>query len=191
MRYSEMKETIQPQWQGYVDRNKTDKIGYRVWNGDRLASLILSGVLKQELLDIDYRVHFQKAVALVSEPEAAYEHFRALLNGLTEEIEDDRRGTTRLRRMMICLWILTGIALDAGNLEAPYKASELSLLHAWDALRRSTGASEAERKAREVVFGHVLTLYLTYRAQAAGREDRPPLGQIARPIERRPLPLRA
>lgn len=38
----EMTEAIRTQWRGFVERNKSEKIHYREWNGDRLANLFLS-----------------------------------------------------------------------------------------------------------------------------------------------------
>lgn len=157
----ELKEVIRSYWRGYVEKNTTDKIRYREWNGDRLANLILSGFLNRELLDVDRRVAFQKAVAMVSEPDTSYRHFRELIHELTEEIEDDHRGTTRLRQLVICLWILVSNGVDAENLEAPYRCSELALLYSWDVLNRSASAKKKERKARSEIVDHVLSLYLS------------------------------
>ena len=157
----ELKEVIRSYWRGYVEKNTTDTIRYREWNGDRLANLILSGLLSKELLDLDRRVAFQKAVAMVSEPEMSYRHFRELIHELTEEIEDDHRGTTRLRQLAICLWILVSNGVDAENLEAPYRCCEIALLYAWDALNRSAAAKAKEHVARSEIFGHVLSLYLS------------------------------
>ena len=157
----ELKEVIRSYWRGYVENNTTDKIRYREWNGDRLANLILSGFLNRELLDVDRRVAFQKAVAMVSEPDTSYRHFRDLIHELTEEIEDDHRGTTRLRQLVICLWILVSSGVDAENLEAPYRCCELTLLYSWDVLNRSASAKKKERKARSEIVDHVLSLYLT------------------------------
>ncbi|WP_051337434.1 hypothetical protein [Leisingera daeponensis] len=157
----ELKEVIRSYWRGYVEKNTTDNIRYREWNGDRLANLILSGFLNRELLDVDRRVAFQKAVAMVSEPDTSYRHFRELIHELTEEIEDDHRGTTRLRQLVICLWILVSNGVDAENLEAPYRCSELALLYSWDVLNRSASAKKKERKARSEIVDHVLSLYLT------------------------------
>ena len=156
----EIQEGIRAQWRGFVERNSSDVLSFREWNGDRLANLILSGILKQELLDPDHRSHFQKAIALVSEPEESYRHFRALLDALSEDTGTDRKGTTRLRQMMICLWILVGNGLDAGNLDAPYRACELAMLHAWDAFRRCPESAKGRRAERQEILDHVLTLYL-------------------------------
>lgn len=158
----EIQEGVRAQWKGFADREGSDQIAFREWNGERLANLIMSGLLSAELLDPAHRAHFQKAVALVSEPDASYDNFRALLDVLSEDINDGPHGTTRLRQMMICLWILVGNGLDAGNLDAPYRACELAMLHAWDAHRRGgDDMAAAHRKVREEVLDHVLGLYLT------------------------------
>lgn len=158
----EIQEGVRAQWKGFADKEGSDQIAFREWNGERLANLILSGLLNAELLDPGHRAHFQKAVALVSEPDASYSNFRALLDVLSEDIDNSPRGTTRLRQMMICLWILVGNGIDAGNLDAPYRACELAMLHAWDAYRSgSTDIAPAQRKAREQILDHVLGLYFT------------------------------
>lgn len=158
----EILEGVRAQWKGFADKEGSDRIAFREWNGERLANLILSGMLSTELLEPAHRAHFQKAVALVSEPDASYDNFRALLNALSEDIDDGSRGTTRLRQMMICLWILVGNGLDADNLDAPYRACELAMLHAWDAHRKvCDDTTTAHRKAREEILDHVLGLYLT------------------------------
>lgn len=156
----EIQEGIRAQWRGFVERHTTATLKIREWNGDRLANLILSGILGQELLDPDHRSHFQKAVALVSEPEESYRNFRALLDALTESIEIDRQGTKRLRQMMICLWIVVSNGIDAGNLDAPYRACELAMLHAWDAFRRCPESARVRRAERQEILDHVLSLYL-------------------------------
>ena len=155
----EIQEGIRAQWRGFVERQSTETLNFREWNGDRLANLILSGILGKELLDPDHRSHFQKAIALVSEPEESYRNFRALLDALAENIGNDQRGMTHLRQMMICLWVLVGNGLDADNLEAPYRACELAVLHAWDALRRCPESAKSRYAERKEILDHVLSLY--------------------------------
>ena len=157
----EIQEGVRSTWTGFVQNNTKDTLGFREWNGDRLANLILSGILKQELLDPDHRSYFQKAIALVSEPDEAYLNFRALLKALTDNLDPGKLGTTRLRQMLICLWILVGNGVDAKNLDAPYRACELALLHAWDAYRRCPEKPKRRRTERIEILDHVLSLYLS------------------------------
>ncbi|OOY31272.1 hypothetical protein [Thioclava sp. F36-6] len=156
----EIQEGIRSAWRGFQETRATDTLHFREWNGDRLANLILSGILKQELLDPDHRAHFQKAIALVAEPDEAYLNFRALLDALTHELDPDKAGTTRLRQMLICLWILVGNGMDAQNLDAPYRACELALLHAWDAYQRCPETKKARRRERGDILDQILSLFL-------------------------------
>lgn len=157
----EIQEGIRTTWRGFVENNSSENLNFREWNGDRLANLILSGILKQELLDPDHRAHFQKAIALVSEPEEAYRNFRALLDALTDDLDPGKSGTTRLRQLLICLWILVGNGIDAENLEAPYRACELAVLHAWDAIRTCPEQPMVRREERSEIFDHIVKLYLS------------------------------
>ena len=157
----EVKESIRSLWRGFADNNKTKKIRYREWNGDRLANFILSGLLNKELLNVNNRVAFQKAVAMVSEPETSYHHFKNLAFRLTDKVEDDRRGTTRLRQLLICHWVLVSNGMETENLEAPYRTCELALLYTWDTLNRSSTTKETERNERLEIFRYLLKLYLS------------------------------
>ncbi|PTA97678.1 MULTISPECIES: hypothetical protein [unclassified Sulfitobacter] len=157
----EIQEGIRSAWRGFQELRTTEKLQFREWNGDRLANLILSGILKQELLDPSHRLHFQKAIALVSEPEEAYLNFRALLDALTHDLDSGKAGTTRLRQVLICLWILVGNGLDSENLEAPYRACELALLHAWDAFRNCPESRKRRRAERSEILDQILSLHLT------------------------------
>lgn len=157
----EIQEGVRSGWKGFQEKNARDGLRFREWNGDRLANFILSGILNRELLDPGHRAEFQKAIALVSEPEESYLNFRALLQALSKDLDPGKSGTTRLRQMLICLWILVGNGLDAENFEAPYRACELALLHVWDAYRRCPERSKARRAERIEIFNQVLSLYLT------------------------------
>ena len=63
----------------YASRNTTPKISFEEWNGDRLAQVILDGILREELLPAPQRSHLRKAVAMVEEPDIALDHFHKLL----------------------------------------------------------------------------------------------------------------
>lgn len=141
-------EGIRSDVEGYIDRNTTDRISFKQWNGDHLAALIDEGPLREGLMSGDLRGHLRKAVAMVEEPDVAMSHFGQLIRVLTDEANakpDDR--LRRVRQMTLSLWIMFGWAREAENVEAPYRASEMALLHAWtllkDQLAKSTQASEA------------------------------------------------
>jgi hypothetical protein len=61
-----------------------------------------------------------------------------------------------MRQLSISLWILFSWSRDLGNLECAYRASELTILHAWNIFRsfegKNTRASEACRDALGSIF---------------------------------------
>lgn len=129
-------EQVQAEVTGYMRRNETDKISFEVWNGDRLAQVILDGILREELLPETLRSHLRKAVAMVEEPDIAMNHFERLLRALT--VDPGATPAARLsqaRLINICLWIMFVWAREADNVEAPYRASERALLEIWNLLR--------------------------------------------------------
>lgn len=51
----EMREDIRAQWSGFCQRNEKENVHFAEWNGDRLADLILSGMLRAELIESENR----------------------------------------------------------------------------------------------------------------------------------------
>ena len=156
----EMKENVRTQWTGYVKNNHSTKISFREWNGDKLAELLLSGVLRQELLETHLQNHFQKSVAMVDHPDVSYDFFVKLIQGLLKEDADDKKQITRLRQVYICLWVLFVWAREAGNLEAPLRSSEYAVLHIWNYCRSINLEESTTQDGCLIVLDQVIILYL-------------------------------
>lgn len=155
----EMREDVRAQWSGFCRTNEKANVHFAEWNGDRLADLILSGMLRAELVESEHRGVFQKALAMLDQPDVAYRHFRHLLNAIFTEPKNQTERTRQLRKAYLCLWILFVWARDADNLEAAYRASELVLLRSWphcDSTRLRKGPTQQERLAH---FDQVLKLH--------------------------------
>lgn len=156
----EIKENVRGNWTGYVNRHHKDNISFREWNGDKLAGLLLSGILKEELLEPHLRKHFQKSIAMLDHPDVSYQFFVKLTRGLLEENVDERKQLTRLRQVYICLWVLYVWAREADNLEAPLRASEYAVLQVWDYCRSIVLEKPTEQDERVTVLDQVIKLYL-------------------------------
>ena len=156
----EMRENVQTQWTGYVQNESTCKVCFRQWNGDKLSGLLLLGVLKGELLNNPLRGYFQKSIAMVDHPDVAYRFFARLTQGLLDGSGNDRDRLKKLRQVYICLWILFVWAREEGNLEAPFRASEIAVLHIWNNCRSALGDEASEQKLREVVLQQTINLHL-------------------------------
>lgn len=137
-------------------------LSFEEWNGDYLAGLLVEGVLREQLVRLELRTHFQKAVAMVDEPEVAFTHFAQLIHGLCS-IEDSkpRQRTTILRQLSICLWVFFAWARDTGNIEAPYRASERALLHGWHLIREDVARSGKASEEIGLAYADLVNLHFT------------------------------
>lgn len=157
----DIQEQVRPQVEGYIKQSKKEGISFEEWNGDKLASLILSSFLREDLLPEDARSQLRKALALLDEPEASYRHFSVLLKLLTGgECRRDKDRLTVVRQITICLWILFVWTRDAGNLEAAYLAGEISLLYAWNIAKQYRNQKTKVAIETQMAFQAVLTAYL-------------------------------
>jgi hypothetical protein len=156
----DVQEQVRSQLTGFINQNTTEKITFEEWNGDKLASLIQSCFLREDLLPKHARSYLRKSLALLDEPEASYQQFAALITSLGDIDNDkDAEQVMALRQMSICLWILFGWAREAENMEAAYLSSELTLLFGWKIL-----SLQAERKGKitqavELAFVSMFSAY--------------------------------
>src|SRR5258706_2763147 len=144
----------------FTKRHTKGKISFEEWNGDKIAELLLTGVLREELLPKPLRSSFQKAVAMVDQPEIAYEHVARLLNALRTGVKTQKGTVRAARQMYICLWVLFVWARDIDNLDAPYRASELVLLNLWEMVKPFIGKKTANARAVVIVVQHAINLHI-------------------------------
>lgn len=153
-------ESVRSDVEGYIDLNSTPRISFRQWNGDFLAALIDEGPLREGLMSGELRGHLRKAVAMVEEPEVAMSHFGQLVRVLTDEATPKNGDRLRrVRQMTLSLWIMFGWAREAGNVEAPYRASEMAMLHAWVLLKQDLGKSSRAGEAAGLAINALVELH--------------------------------
>jgi hypothetical protein len=158
----DVNEQVREKLTGFIDRNTTARVTFDEWNGDKIAEMILNGILREEILPKPLRSSFQKAVAMVDEPDVSYEHFRRLAGDLCQAgIVSGKARVRAARQLNICLWILFVWARSAGNIESPYQVSELAMLTAWELLRPTLGSNGREAKALSIVVRQMIELHLT------------------------------
>ncbi len=170
-------EQVRSTVNGYIKNNSTEKISFDEWNGDKLAGLLLQGVLREEVMPKTLRSHFQKAVALIDEPDIAYQHFGRLVFELSKLANDEKARVRIARQLYIALWVLFVWARDVDNVEAPYRASELVLLNIWNLLRPSVGKkSSAAGRAITTVLHHAIQLHIAIASELLQRKIFPHVG---------------
>jgi hypothetical protein len=160
----DMQEQVRSSVEGYIAQHTTERLSFQEWNGDRLAELLLQGLLREKVLPKTLRTSFQKAVALVDEPDVAYRHFVDLVRQLRRSASNSKSRILASRQIYLCLWILFVWARDADNLESPYLASEIALLETWYLLRPSLGKETKEAKSLGIVIDQLIRLHVLIAA---------------------------
>ena len=158
----DMQEQVRNAVSGYMDQHTTDRISFDEWNGDKLAGLLLKGVLREEIMPKELRSHFQKAISLADQPDIAYQHFGSMVYELGKRVATDKERIRTARQLYIALWVFFVWARDVDNVEAPYRSSELVLLGLWNLLRGYIGKPRnAVNKAISTVINHAVQLHLS------------------------------
>ena len=133
----ELKQTVIINWSNFTNNHTTDRIMFELWNGDVLAEYMEKSLLARELLGGDVRRKFQKAIAMVNEPETCYYYTYNLLNTLIpENIQTDKERFLILRQTYICLHAICSWAIESNSHDVVYRITELGLLYCWDTIRR-------------------------------------------------------
>lgn len=157
----DVSEQVRSALTGYINQRTTGHLIFREWNGDKLAEMLLRGVLREDILPRPLRASFQKAVAMTDEPDVSYFHFSNLSRQLTKNVgQDNPKRVTAARQLYICVWILFVWARDNKNLEAPYRASELALLTIWNFLRPFIDKRTNDALAINLVLHQLIQLYV-------------------------------
>jgi hypothetical protein len=98
-----MREEVRSAVTGYINEHSTDRISFAEWNGDKLALLMQQGILREEVMPKPLRSYFQKAVALVDEPDIAYQHFQRLTHEFCKGANDGKSRVRVARQLYIAL----------------------------------------------------------------------------------------
>lgn len=162
----DIKEQVRGNVTGFINSKTTDRISFEEWNGDKIADLLLQGMLREKFLPSILQSKFRKAVAMVDEPDISYNHFSDLICDLRETvISSDKIRVRVIRQIYICLWILYVWARDVDNVEAAYLASELSLLNVWHLSKPFINKNNKNAKASTAVLHHLIDLHLRISAE--------------------------
>jgi hypothetical protein len=175
----EIQEQVRSEVTGYFNAHSTDRISFEEWNGDKIAGLLLRGILREEILPKSLRSSFQKSVAMVDEPDVSYEHFTELVNKLREQAgSNEKARITAARQLYVCLWILFVWARATDNVDAPYRASELALLNVWYFLRPFIGKKSKKAQAITRVLHQLMQLHVTIAGELIERRVFPHVGKL-------------
>ncbi len=172
-----MQEQVRSAVTGYFGRNSNRKVSFDEWNGDKLAGLLIEGVLREKVMPKALQFSFQKSVAMVDEPDIAYRHFMRLVKELNKLVTSERTRIRVARQLYIAAWVLFVWARDAGNIDSAYRASELVLLHIWNLFRPYIGRKPNKTgKELNLIINYTVQLHLTIALELLDKKLLPHVG---------------
>ena len=154
-------EGVRSRVDGFIDKNtKVGILEFSEWNGDYIANLIASGLLRENIFPKNLQSSFRKSVALVDEPSVCVEHFWTLLNQLLEDPPKNRMDRLRVaRQIYLSTWTIYVWCRDVENLESAYQCSSLAALHVWDLSHGHFSGNSKAAKDLFVVMEKIIQLY--------------------------------
>lgn len=155
-----IRENVRERLSAFEAQHTTGRITFQEWDGDRIAGLLATGVLREEVLPRPLRSSFQKAVALVDEPDVSFQHFSKLLCDLHSASQEAGARLRSVRQIYVCLWVLYVWSRESDNLEAAYRASERALLTTWDIIRLCP-EGETDEADLALAFQQLLGVHMT------------------------------
>ena len=149
----DMQENVRAQVTGFRNKHtQQGKIEFEEWNGDYIAELILTGLLRENVFPKSMQASFRKALAFADEPDTCVAHFQELLFQLFAN--QDRNHADRLRvarQIYLASWNVFAWCRDANNLDAAYRTAAMSSLWMWDLFREHLGDSKRGRELADVM----------------------------------------
>lgn len=156
----DLHEDVRTDVEGYMKRNTKGRIGYDLWNGDRLSDLLLSGILRENALPDSWRSEFRKSVALVDEPDVSFLNYCRFLTSIVDNCRASRRARlTAIRQIYLGLWTLYVWARTANNIEAPYLCSERAVLTSWPLIKKYLSGKSKEARQINHTMQRLISLH--------------------------------
>lgn len=151
-------ETAKLSVNGYLRTEGRPGLEFRLWTGDTLTAKIVDGALREEVFSPELRGHLRRAAASVDEPESALDQFMQLVEKIV--VDTSQSAPSRIRILYLALWILTVWGREADNLDAPYRASELLVLRAWELLWSEVEQEKGRKREASYTLHEVIQLHL-------------------------------
>lgn len=150
----DIQENVLPLVNAFIDKNTiSGKLDFDIWNGDYIANLIASGLMRENIFPESVQSSFRKSVALVDEPSVCLSHFQTALTELLKDEPKNLKIRLRIaRQIYLATWTIFVWCRDAQNLEAAYRCGEIALLTLWDISHKHFGGrSKDARELAEVI----------------------------------------
>ena len=147
----DLHEGIRANVENFMCKHTEESITFALWNGDQLAELLLSGILRENTLPSTWQSDFRKSLAMIDEPDVSLSNYRRFTVSVADSCKSNRPARLRaIRQFYLALWTLYVWAREADNIEAAYLCSEWAVLISWPLIKDYlTGKSKETRQLNQ------------------------------------------
>ena len=147
----DLHEDVRADVEGFMEGYTAETITFDLWNGDRLAELLLCGILRENTLPPTWQSDIRKSLAMVDEPGVSFAHYCRFADSVADCCKSNRPARlTAIRQIYLALWTLYAWARAANNIEAAYLCSERAVLISWSFIKDYLkGNSKAARQLNQ------------------------------------------
>lgn len=140
----ELKQELQQDYTGYINRYTTPTLGFEFWSGDDLADMVDTHLLDEYAIDPSQRADLRRAIALIGSRDYDLRHAYKIAHVLLIDSHDGTQTLNNTRRKLfirqmktvaLVLEIVFRWASEEGNLLNAFRMGERCCLWAWEAIR--------------------------------------------------------
>ena len=147
----DLHEDVREDVLGFMNQNTREGVAFEIWNGDNLAGLLLSGILRENALPTTWQSDLRKSVAMVDEPDVSFEHYCRFVTRIADRCKSTRPARlTAIRQIYVALWTLYVWTREAENIEAAYLSSERAVLVSWALIKDKNYLVGKSKEARQL-----------------------------------------
>lgn len=160
----EVQENMMHEVSGFLTqtqrRDASGRLQLRVMNGDQIAEYLVEHLMSPKLVEINERRLLFRCLSMADDPDSSYLYFVRLLNSLLKEEKSGKKKIFRVRQLMVCLGLLKHHCGEVKNLDACYRAAEISLLHCWDYLNLNKVTAKRRMPQEQMVYNRLWWQYV-------------------------------
>ncbi|MGX5731967.1 hypothetical protein ACWKWK_15725 [Pseudoxanthomonas beigongshangi] len=140
----ELKQEVQQDYTGYINRYTTPTLGFEFWSGDDLADMVDTHLLDEYAIEPSQRADLRRAIALIGSRDYDLRHAYKIAQVLLIDSHDGAQTLSNTQRKLfirqmktvaLVLEIVFRWANEEGNLLNAFKMGERCCLWAWEAIR--------------------------------------------------------
>lgn len=135
-----IKQNVDGDWKGYIERNSNDNVGYSFWGIDELAEKTERLLMNEYLFEDDMRSDLRRSLYFYNE-DVNMNYFKKLMDKIVQKIDVSNKNKKSYRKGLIVYILVSKMCISYAsekNKKVAEKMSEKALLIFWSFIMRNS-----------------------------------------------------